>query len=110
MLDDLPERLRAIADSLDGDEWEHPLSSAADCRRAAVEIERLQTKLLAITTATILASEQTRLNGEVKRLNHIRLRYKWRCEALLESMEKNRLEPELIQAELLAILSEEDER
>jgi len=39
---DLPDRLRAIADTLDGDEWEHPLCAEDDCRRAADEIERLQ--------------------------------------------------------------------
>lgn len=38
---DLPERLRSLAESLEGDEWGHPLLSQKTCIDAAVEIERL---------------------------------------------------------------------
>ena len=37
-----PERLRDLADTLDGCEWNHPLGSAEVCRRVAKEIERLR--------------------------------------------------------------------
>ena len=40
-MNDLPERLRSLADSLVGDEWEHPITAEADCRAAADEIERM---------------------------------------------------------------------
>jgi len=39
-----PEFLRDLADSLDGCEWYHPLMSAARCREAAGEMERLATE------------------------------------------------------------------
>lgn len=38
---DLPEKLRALADTLVGDEWEHPIDAVETCRKAADEIERL---------------------------------------------------------------------
>ena len=37
---DLPERLDALADSLVGDDWEHPLASVETCRQAAEELRR----------------------------------------------------------------------
>lgn len=42
---DLPDRLRSLAESLEGDEWEHPLTAQQDCLRAAEEIERLRADL-----------------------------------------------------------------
>ena len=39
---DLPERLRHLAESLEGDDWEHPITARDDCLRAADEIERLR--------------------------------------------------------------------
>jgi hypothetical protein len=42
MTSDLPERLRSLATSLEGDEWEHPLNSQETCRIAAEEIEKLR--------------------------------------------------------------------
>lgn len=40
--DNLPERLITLADSLDGCEWNHPITAADDCRKAAEVIERLR--------------------------------------------------------------------
>ena len=37
-----PQRLRDLADTLDGDDWRHPLGSADLCRQAADEVERLR--------------------------------------------------------------------
>ena len=45
----------------------------AKSKQQQARIEELEAKLLTQTTDVILASEQTRLNNEVKRLNHIRL-------------------------------------
>ena len=42
---DLPERLRHLAESLEGDDWEHPITARDDCLRAADEIERLREAL-----------------------------------------------------------------
>ena len=39
---DLSERLLALADTLPGDLWNHPITAEDDCRRAAAEIERLE--------------------------------------------------------------------
>ena len=44
-MSDLPERLRALADSLEGDDWQHPITAQADCWAAAERIERLQAEL-----------------------------------------------------------------
>lgn len=41
---DLPERLRDLAETLNGDEWEHPITAPDDCLAAADEIERLRSK------------------------------------------------------------------
>ena len=41
----LPERLRTLAETLDGCEWNHPLCSADDCGEAAKDIERLKSVL-----------------------------------------------------------------
>lgn len=41
-MNDLPERLRSLAESLDGDEWEHPLMSREVCIEAATLIELLR--------------------------------------------------------------------
>lgn len=41
MSDNLPERLLALAETLVGDEWEHPVDAVDTCRRAADELERL---------------------------------------------------------------------
>ena len=38
----LPDRLRYLAESLVGDEWEHPVDAVETCRRAADELERLR--------------------------------------------------------------------
>lgn len=40
-MSDLPERLLALAESLVGDEWNHPLKAVDDCRNAAAELKRL---------------------------------------------------------------------
>lgn len=40
------QRLRVLADTLDGDDWQHPLGSAALCRDAAAELERLRDELI----------------------------------------------------------------
>ena len=40
-MNDLPERLRSLAASLDGDQWEHPIMAREACLRAADAIERL---------------------------------------------------------------------
>jgi hypothetical protein len=42
MSDDLPERLRAIAETFGGCEWNHPITAAPECWRAASELERLR--------------------------------------------------------------------
>jgi hypothetical protein len=39
---DLPDRLRALAETLNGDEWEHPITAPDDCLAAADELERLR--------------------------------------------------------------------
>jgi hypothetical protein len=44
-MSDLPERLLAIAESLVGDEWNHPLKAVDDCRNAAAELKRLTQRL-----------------------------------------------------------------
>ena len=44
-MSDLPERLRALATSLEGDEWEHPVTAREDCLAAAEEIERSRAAL-----------------------------------------------------------------
>lgn len=41
-IDDLIEDLNALADSLIGDDWNHPVTSVETCRRAARELERLK--------------------------------------------------------------------
>jgi hypothetical protein len=41
---DLPERLRAIAESLEGDDWEHPITSQETCLKAADVIEKIAAK------------------------------------------------------------------
>jgi hypothetical protein len=38
---DLPKKLRALADTLIGDEWQHPLAAVETCQQAADELERL---------------------------------------------------------------------
>lgn len=48
----LPERLRSLAETLDGCEWNHPLRSADDCREAAKEIERLKSEMAAYHAKT----------------------------------------------------------
>lgn len=35
------DRLRELAESLVGDEWEHPVDAVETCRRAADEVEKL---------------------------------------------------------------------
>lgn len=44
-MSDLPERLLALAESLVGDEWNHPLKAVDDCRNAAAELKRLTQRL-----------------------------------------------------------------
>ncbi len=41
-MSDLPERLRSLADAIEGLDWELPVTAREDCRRAADEIERLR--------------------------------------------------------------------
>lgn len=36
------QRLRDLAETLEGDDWQHPLGSAQLCRAAADEVERLR--------------------------------------------------------------------
>ena len=43
-----PQRLRDLADTLDGDDWRHPLGSADLCRQAADELERLRQAIAAL--------------------------------------------------------------
>lgn len=40
-MSDLPDRLRAIAESLENDLWVHPIMAKEDCLKAAEELERL---------------------------------------------------------------------
>lgn len=42
MKSDLPEKLRELAETLIGDDWEHPLTCVETCKSAADEIERLR--------------------------------------------------------------------
>jgi hypothetical protein len=75
-MSNLSERLRALAETLDGCEWNHPLCSASHCRKAADAIERLQAKLeksareesTALTQVEKYSIENGRLVAENKRL------------------------------------------
>ena len=99
-MNDLPERLRALADSLEGDDWNHPLLSLEACREAAAEIERLRKQLFDAQQALLregmdanrlmdrndfLAQQVVELGHEVKRLQ----------------AENDRMRPELIRLRLL---------
>ena len=44
-MSDLCERLRTLAEALEGCEWELPLTSREDCLAAADEIERLRARV-----------------------------------------------------------------
>ncbi len=44
-MSDLPERLRALADAIQGCDWELPITAREDCLLAAEEIERLRAEL-----------------------------------------------------------------
>jgi hypothetical protein len=55
----LPERLRTLAETLDGCEWNHPLCSADDCGEAAKDIERLKSVLSKLMQAATVVYERT---------------------------------------------------
>jgi hypothetical protein len=66
MNSNLSERLRSIADTLDGCEWTHPLCAASDCRRAADvlgDMDLWQSALLAETNRLRLKAVD--LGGQV---------------------------------------------
>lgn len=42
---DIHERLRALASSLEGDEWNHPITAVGDCMQAASQLEMLSKDL-----------------------------------------------------------------
>gem|GEM_PF-5263512 len=56
-MSDLPERLRALAASLEGDDWEHPITAREDCLRAAEELERLRAIREAARKLTQIAAQ-----------------------------------------------------
>jgi hypothetical protein len=58
---DLPERLRDLAESLEGDDWEHPLLSQVTCRLAADEIERARAEALCFAAQVKCEHEHTRV-------------------------------------------------
>ena len=41
---DLPTRLRELAATLEGDEWQHPVDAVEICRLAADEVEKVRTE------------------------------------------------------------------
>jgi len=50
------ERLRVLAEALEGLDWDLPLGSAALCRAAADELERLREQVRLLHDATIVLS------------------------------------------------------
>ena len=68
-MSDLPERLRVLTDSLEGDDWDHPLLSREACRDAAAEIESLRAdrNRRAEQNGELLA-EIERLRAEIDRM------------------------------------------
>ena len=61
-----PQRLRDLADTLEGDDWQHPLGSADLCRAAADELERLRT-----LCELGIGREQLALSQEIVRLRAV---------------------------------------
>jgi hypothetical protein len=51
---DLPERLRDLAESLTGNNWDHPITARGDCLTAAAELERLTRQVQLLHDATIV--------------------------------------------------------
>jgi hypothetical protein len=69
----LPERLRDLAETLCGCQWNHPLCSPATCNEAADEIERLRAEIadahaLAYNSLPNRGDMEDTLCGQVQRL------------------------------------------
>ncbi len=60
--EELVERLKNLAESLEGDEWEHPLTAVGDCMEAAMHV---QTLALTIEARDSLAATNAKLRSEL---------------------------------------------